>query len=104
LLFSGYKFKATANTIYKKLLVLANPKFVVRLLASDFPSENPRSQTRNFSYTKPLCFQKTAKNRNLKNKKRIVTKLVNILYFVNKRFESSCEKNIERFLGKTRRL
>ena len=24
---------------------------VARLLASDFPSENPRTQTRNFSYT-----------------------------------------------------
>ncbi|RED43379.1 hypothetical protein DFQ02_1381, partial [Seonamhaeicola aphaedonensis] len=24
------------------------------LLASDFPSENPRAQTRNFQYTKPL--------------------------------------------------
>ena len=26
------------------------------LLASDFPTENPRKQARNFSYTKPLCF------------------------------------------------
>ena len=25
---------------------------VARLLASDFPSENPRTQTRNFPYTK----------------------------------------------------
>ncbi len=25
------------------------------MLASDFPSENPRTQTRNFSYTNPLC-------------------------------------------------
>ena len=36
-----------ANTVYKKLLVLAKPKLVARLLASDFPSENPRTQTRN---------------------------------------------------------
>jgi hypothetical protein len=27
---------------------------VARLLASDFPSENPRPQTRNFLYTKTL--------------------------------------------------
>ena len=28
---------------------------VARLLASDFPSENPRTQTRNFPYTSTLC-------------------------------------------------
>ncbi len=39
------------NTVYKKLLVLAKPILVARLLASDFPSENPRTQTRNISYT-----------------------------------------------------
>ncbi|SFZ95191.1 hypothetical protein SAMN05428642_1194, partial [Flaviramulus basaltis] len=27
------------------------PMSVARLLASDFPSENPRTQTRNFPYT-----------------------------------------------------
>ena len=37
--------------MYKKLLVLAGTKLVARLPASDFPSENPRSQTRNFPYT-----------------------------------------------------
>jgi hypothetical protein len=36
------------------LLVLAKPKLVARLLASDFPSENPRTQTRNFPYTTTL--------------------------------------------------
>ena len=36
------------------MLVLANTKLVARLLASDFPSENPRSQTRNFPYTSTL--------------------------------------------------
>ncbi len=30
------------------MLVLANPMLVARLLVSDFPSENPRIQTRNF--------------------------------------------------------
>jgi len=30
------------------LLILVKPKLVARLLASDFPSENPRTQTRNF--------------------------------------------------------
>jgi hypothetical protein len=40
------------NTVYKKLLVLAKTKSVARLLASDFPSENRRTQTRNFPYTK----------------------------------------------------
>ena len=33
------------------MLVLAKPILVARLLASDFPSENPRTQTRNFPYT-----------------------------------------------------
>jgi hypothetical protein len=37
------------------LLVLAKPKLVARLLASDFPSENPRTQARNYPYTKPLA-------------------------------------------------
>jgi len=46
--------KPVANTVYKKLLVLANIKVVACLLASDFPSENPRPQTRNFSYTNTL--------------------------------------------------
>ncbi len=41
--------------MYKKLLVLANTKLVARLLASDFPSENPRPQTRNFPYTNTLA-------------------------------------------------
>ncbi|WP_157805248.1 hypothetical protein [Confluentibacter citreus] len=37
------------------MLVLANTKLVARLLASDFPSENPRPQTRNFPYTNTLA-------------------------------------------------
>jgi len=41
--------------VYKKLLVLASTKVVACLLASDFPSENPRPQTRNFPYTKTLA-------------------------------------------------
>jgi pyrimidine deaminase RibD-like protein len=40
--------------VYKKLLFLAGTKFVACLLASDFPSENPRTQTRNFPYTNTL--------------------------------------------------
>ena len=36
------------------MLFLAKPKIVARLLASDFPSENPRTQTRNFPYTSTL--------------------------------------------------
>lgn len=47
--------KTTGNTVYKKLLVLANTKLVARLPASDFPSENPRPQTRNFPYTNTLA-------------------------------------------------
>jgi len=47
--------KTVANTVYKKLLVLASTKLVARLLASDFPSENPRPQTRNFPYTNTLA-------------------------------------------------
>lgn len=37
------------------MLVLAKPKLIARLLASDFPSENPRTQTRNFPYTNTLA-------------------------------------------------
>ncbi len=36
------------------MLVLAKPMLVARFLASDFPSENPRTQTRNFPYTNTL--------------------------------------------------
>src|SRR5690606_9607059 len=46
------------NTVYKKLLVLAKSKVVARLPASDFPSENPRPQTRNFPYTNTLATSK----------------------------------------------
>ncbi len=60
------KIKTAHNTVYKKLLVLAKPKLVACLLASDFPSENPRTQTRNFPYTITLATiltnQKTNKN------------------------------------------
>ena len=44
----------TANTVYKKLLVLAGTKLGAPLPASFFISANPRSRTRNFSYTKTL--------------------------------------------------
>jgi len=44
------------------LLVLANTKFVACLLASDFPSENPRPQTRNFPYTNTLAANVTDNN------------------------------------------
>ncbi|WP_157805282.1 hypothetical protein [Confluentibacter citreus] len=37
------------------MLVLAGTKLVARLPASDFPSENPRPQTRNFPYTNTLA-------------------------------------------------
>ena len=56
--------KTTGNTVYKKLLVLASTKVVACLLASDFPSENPRPQTRNFPYTNTLAVIK--KNENFK--------------------------------------
>jgi hypothetical protein len=45
--------KTSCNRAYKKLLFLALPKFFACLLAFDFPSENPRTQTRNFCYVKP---------------------------------------------------
>ena len=43
------------------MLVLAKTKFVARLLASDFPSENPRTQASNFPYTKRWQTYKTKK-------------------------------------------
>src|SRR5690606_40056359 len=42
------------QAVYKKLLVLAKSKVVACLPASDFPSENPRPQTRNFPYTNTI--------------------------------------------------
>lgn len=36
------------KAVYKKLLILAKHKLVNRLLASDFPWENPRDQTHTF--------------------------------------------------------
>jgi hypothetical protein len=48
------KNKTARNSVYKNLLVLAKPKLVACLLASDFPSENPRTQTRNYSYTQTI--------------------------------------------------
>uniref|UniRef100_UPI001957EEA8 lipocalin family protein n=1 Tax=Confluentibacter citreus TaxID=2007307 RepID=UPI001957EEA8 len=46
---------------YKKLLVLVNTKLGACLPASDFPSENPRPQTRNFPYTNTLATIKEMK-------------------------------------------
>jgi hypothetical protein len=43
--------KTNANTVYKKLLVLGLNKGRCTFATSDFPSENPRTQTRNFPYT-----------------------------------------------------
>jgi hypothetical protein len=40
--------------VYKKLLFLASTKLVARALESDFPSENPCTQTHNFLYTNTL--------------------------------------------------
>ncbi|WP_406684344.1 hypothetical protein N1F78_01035 [Seonamhaeicola sp. MEBiC1930] len=45
------------------MLVLAKPMLVASLLASDFPSENPRTQTRNFPYTNRCAtFEQNMKN------------------------------------------
>jgi len=49
---------------------------VARLLASDFPSENPRTQTRNFPYTnrwaqlKKMKYEKSRENCFLRNDKQ----------------------------------
>ena len=56
----GFSPRKAALTFYvysdteRSKLVLAKPMLVARLLASDFPSENPRTQTRNFPYTLTL--------------------------------------------------
>ncbi len=39
-----------ANTIYKKLLFLTKSKGRCTFVTFDFPSKNPRTQTRNFPY------------------------------------------------------
>lgn len=73
------KYKTNGNTVYKKLLVLANTKLVARLLASDFPSENPRPQTCNFTYTKTLCethFESYTEIESIKNEKKTQTMLL----------------------------
>ena len=38
------------------LKLVPNKKESACLLSSDFPTENPRTQNRNFPYTKPLPF------------------------------------------------
>ena len=56
---------------------MLNQRLVLFLLASDFPSENPRTQNRNYSYTKPLPLithslkSKKYRNRKLQNLSRI---------------------------------
>lgn len=54
------KSKASLQHRIKKLLALANIKLVARLLASDFTSQNPRTQTRNFLYTNTSNKQPTS--------------------------------------------
>ena len=59
------------------MLVLANTKLVARLPASDFPSENPRTQTRNFPYTNtlPVMVEKHSGKKNTLEKKLIWDKI-----------------------------
>jgi len=51
----GTKINTTHNTAYKKLFILGLTKGRCSFVTSDFPSENPRTQNRNFPYTIPLC-------------------------------------------------
>ena len=48
---------------------------VARLLASDFPSENPRTQTRNFPYTSTLVAIVTYTEKRLHNSKQLCIKM-----------------------------
>lgn len=48
------KRNAECTTPYIKIASLAKPKLVARMLASDFPAENTRTQNRNFSYKQTL--------------------------------------------------
>ena len=53
-------------TLYKNNCgLIINRKVVARLPASDFPAENPRTQTRNYYYTR-RCQQCVSKFANLK--------------------------------------
>jgi hypothetical protein len=45
-----------ANNVYKKLLLLGLNKGRCTFATSEFPSEIPRTQTRNFPYTNTLPF------------------------------------------------
>ena len=75
--------------MYKKLLVLADTKLVACLLASDFPSENPRPQTRNFPYTNTLNepIKKTG-HTNQSLSQRL------ILFFINNNFRQNFTQNL----------
>src|SRR5690606_35049601 len=64
--------KTFYNTVYKKLLVLASTKLVARLPASDFPSENPRPQTRNFPYTNTLPVITKTKGHSINQPKKLM--------------------------------
>lgn len=56
------------------LTLVLNRMVFARLLASDFPSENPRSQTRNFPYTNTLPVIMTRPEIRLHNFKHYVQK------------------------------
>lgn len=55
------------------MLVLAKPKLIARLLASDFPSENTPTQTRNFPYTERCTQAKIELEINKENLKKVIS-------------------------------
>ena len=72
-----FETKHIANTLYKKLLVLAKPKLIVCLIAFDFPSENPRTKTTQLSIYQTLAKIKETNETPEKNT------LSNSIYFNN---------------------
>ncbi|MFV9552531.1 hypothetical protein [Algibacter sp. PT7-4] len=67
---NGTEKSTVYNTVYKKLLFLAKSKGRCTFATSDFPSENPRTQTRNFPYTNTLY---AIKNQNMNQARTIAT-------------------------------
>ncbi len=67
------------------MLVLPKPMLVARLLASDFPSENPRTQTRNFPYTSTL-------GNILRMKEKLSLIIIFFVFFIGNSQERKIEK------------
>ena len=71
--------------------------------ASDFPAENPRTQTRNYSYTKTLCSSKIQKTLKMKSKLFLIL-LFPILIFGCSKLKAENDLDNENLKGKVKSI